>query len=561
MESEKQRRSIAEEKTRATPRKKRRQLSESDKKTLLIIGICTAAVLVLIGLLFGIYNMIINQTSLIPKNVCVAGVNVGGLTRQEATALVEKKVGTSYETTTMVVTILDRSVEISPSVSGVRLDVGKAVDAAIRFKRGNLTGTVDVDISACLSLDESAIREKLNSLAFQFNSGLSQSTYQVVGTCPPLDKPSQTQEGMTLVVTKGTPEYSINLDDLFSQVSLAYSRRDFAPTLECEKLEPEAIDWDAVFAQYCKLPVDAVMDEEKFEIIDETYGYGFSVTDAEILYEKAEYGEEIRIPFQYITPDVLKESFSEKLYADTLGSYSCKASINANMTAACEILNQVTMYPGDVFSFNSTVGPFTSANGYRKAPDCTEEEIMGGGVCVVASALYGSVLQSELSILEVNAHTYAQSYADVGMDAKIVWGAEDLRFVNNTNYPIKIEATASGGSVSVSLIGTEERDYKVQLQVKITKKLEYDVEYITMEPNNKDGYKDGDIITTPITGYKVDIFLRQIKNDGSSDTSVFDCTREYAVRNKQICSIVAPTEPPKPATPPEEPTTNSADPD
>ena len=554
MEGEKQRRTVAQKKTQDARRKGKPKLSESDKRTLMIIGICTAAVLVLIGLLFGIYHVLVNQTSVIPRNGCVAGVNVGGLTRKEATALLKEKVGTSYEDSSMVVTILDRSVEIFPSVSGAHLDIEKAVDTALRFKRGNATGTVDVDISACLSLNEDAIRAELNTLAFQFNSGLSQSTYEVVGTCPPLDKPSQNHEGMTLVVTKGTPEYSINLDDLYHQVALAYSRRDFAPTLECETIEPEEIDWDAVYAEYCIEPIDAVMDEEKFEIEDEVYGYGFDITDAKILYEKAEYGEEIRIPFQYITPEVLKESFSDKLYADTLGSYSCKATINANMTTACDKLNKVTLYPGDVFSFNSVAGPYTSANGYRNATDCFGEETMGGGICAVASALYGSVLESELSILQVNSHTYAQEYGDVGMDAEIVWGSKDLSFVNNTNYPIKIEAKASGGSVTVSLIGTEERDYRVQIQVKITKKLEYEVEYISMDPNNKEGYKDGDVITTPITGYKIDIFLRQIKNDGSADTSVFECSREYAVRNKQICSIVSPPEPTVPETTPPDPT-------
>ena len=53
-------------------------------------------------------------------------------------------------------------------------------------------------------------------------------------------------------------------------------------------------------------------------------------------------------------------------------------------------------------------------------------------------------------------HMFVVSYVDQGQDATVYWGQQDFKFKNSTNYPIRIDASVSGGKVHIALIGTKE---------------------------------------------------------------------------------------------------------
>ena len=78
-----------------------------------------------------------------------------------------------------------------------------------------------------------------------------------------------------------------------------------------------------------------------------------------------------------------------------------------------------------------------------------------------------------------------------------------FQFQNNTLYPIRIETKTEGGTATVSLIGTETRNYRTELEYEDVAKTEYDVTYQTMQANNPEGYRDGDYIVEPCHGYKI----------------------------------------------------------
>ncbi len=83
----------------------------------------------------------------------------------------------------------------------------------------------------------------------------------------------------------------------------------------------------------------------------------------------------------------------------------------------------------------------------------TVDEV-GGGVCQTSSTLYYACLRANLEITERYAHRYVPAYIDWGMDATVSWGGPDYKFTNNTNYPIKIVTTYSGGYLTVKILGT-----------------------------------------------------------------------------------------------------------
>ena len=89
-----------------------------------------------------------------------------------------------------------------------------------------------------------------------------------------------------------------------------------------------------------------------------------------------------------------------------------------------------------------------------------------------------------------------------------------------------------------------------------------DTVYEEYSPDNAEGYKDGDVIITPYTGYTV----RTFKNKYDKETKELIIREEdqvsiYKKRDKVVVKIVRPTEPPtEPPAPPAAPDTSTETP-
>ena len=104
--------------------------------------------------------------------------------------------------------------------------------------------------------------------------------------------------------------------------------------------------------------------------------------------------------------------------------------------------------------------PYTEENGYAMAPSYENGEVvdsMGGGICQVSTTLYNTLLLSEVEIVERYAHSREVSYVDPSMDAAIAGDIKDLKFRNNKETPIYIEAVLSDGNLRFNLYGKETR--------------------------------------------------------------------------------------------------------
>ena len=72
--------------------------------------------------------------------------------------------------------------------------------------------------------------------------------------------------------------------------------------------------------------------------------------------------------------------------------------------------------------------------------------------------LYVAVLKAELEVTERYSHSMIVHYVDPSMDAAIAEGLKDLKFINNTDAPIYIEASADGSTLHFAIYGHETRD-------------------------------------------------------------------------------------------------------
>lgn len=114
-----------------------------------------------------------------------------------------------------------------------------------------------------------------------------------------------------------------------------------------------------------------------------------------------------------------------------------------NLRVATRIINGMRIEPGEVFSFNGTLGKRTRAKGYKGAPALssgTHTSAVGGGICQVSTTLFNAVAKSGLEIVERHPHSIPSVYIAIGLDATVNWPNQDFRFKNTSEYPIYISA-------------------------------------------------------------------------------------------------------------------------
>ncbi|MBQ8625141.1 MAG: VanW family protein, partial [Agathobacter sp.] len=150
---------------------------------------------------------------------------------------------------------------------------------------------------------------------------------------------------------------------------------------------------------------------------------------------------------------------------DLLGTFSTDfSSSNAgrkkNVTNGCSKINGTLLYPGDTFSAYKATSPYTEKNGYGVGGAYSGGKLvesMGGGICQVSTTLYNAAIRAELKITQRNAHSMTVSYVDPSVDAAIAGTYKDLKFRNDYDFPIYIEGYCKKGILTFNIYGLETR--------------------------------------------------------------------------------------------------------
>lgn len=127
-----------------------------------------------------------------------------------------------------------------------------------------------------------------------------------------------------------------------------------------------------------------------------------------------------------------------------------------NIELAADRLAGTVVRPGEIFSQNKCLGPYTEARGFRAGPTYSGNRIItttGGGVCKIASLLYNVTILSNLPVVERHPHSLTVPYVPPGQDATVAYGVYDFRFRNNTQGPILIWAQSAGDTLYMAFYG------------------------------------------------------------------------------------------------------------
>ncbi len=260
---------------------------------------------------------------------------------------------------------------------------------------------------------------------------------------------------------------------------------------KCTKYDQEAVD------------VSLKRENGVFTVVDGQIGYVLDVeTSIDRVYDYLT-GDWDHKPTAIALDVVVSEpkGSAEELAVvqDVLGSYttsfaSSGAARVGNVTNGCNLINGITLYPGEEFSALEAVTPFTEANGYYMAASYASGKVvdsLGGGICQVTTTLYNAVLLSELEISQRHNHSMIVAYVSPAADAAIAESAgKDFCFVNNTEYPIYIEGIIKGRNITFNIYGKEYRDANrtVTYESEVLEVINPSVDVITADAAQPIGY-------------------------------------------------------------------------
>lgn len=145
-------------------------------------------------------------------------------------------------------------------------------------------------------------------------------------------------------------------------------------------------------------------------------------------------------------------------------------NVKTNIALAAGKLNGTVISPGEIFSFNRTVGDGSAANGFltgRVLYRDTAAYEPGGGICQVSSTLFNAMLLAGFNITERHRHSQPVRYVPLGLDATIRYGKKDLRMKNTHPSPLYLFTSINEKSLTIIIKGEKriQNDYEINTEV------------------------------------------------------------------------------------------------
>ena len=394
------------------------------------------------------------------RNIYIEDINVSGLTYDEA--LIKVKNTSLLKNRDITLHSYGKSFTIDGVEAGLTARVEDTVDKAMRYGKtknvliDGLANTMQFffrkTIVPSADVDAKVIRAKLSEFGTLIHGELVEHKLEVGD-----DK---------IICTPGHSGFSGETDDAYEQIREAINKERFSgirvtlTSTSPSKLTVEALD---AFAYANPQNARFEIKDNAIVVVDEVWGRYLDLDEAKPLIAMLrEGGEPVSIPYYKSEPEIKAQTLNEKLFNGTIASYSTSyggstANRSANVACAAAKINEKVLMPGEVFSFNETVGPRSKANGFFPAPEYANGETImgiGGGTCQVTTTLYNAVLYADLSIVSKLNHMFPVGYAPIGQDATVSDSGVDFKFMNNMEYPIKITAVTGGGKITISIVGT-----------------------------------------------------------------------------------------------------------
>lgn len=508
-----------------------------NKKIALGVSVGLVALIVLTYLGLCIY---VGSSQTVLPGVRAAQVELGGMTREEAAAALDAWVEQAYADAEYALRCADTTAYLNGGIAyldsaAASQDAYMVGRAELFLKRGavilsHLLGG-ETAVNCAVELNESGkeqLERALEELERAENVPLVETVWAVNG-----DK---------LTVTRGVTGVSVDREGALAALLTAMQQPgDQQVEVPAVLSEPAALELQQVHEQIYAQAADAYvqMDESgECRVVPHVVGIDFDAAQAQERFDVMNEGDTLQIPLTVTVPEMTQSKLRGMLFADVLGE--CSTNIGGteyrlnNVIVAAKAMNGKILMPGEVFSYNETLGPRTTTNGYLPAPAYiggkTVDDV-GGGICQNSSTLYLAVLRANLEIVTRTNHMYTVGYVPDGLDATVAYNAIDFQFRNSTPHPIRIEAAVSGRTMLVKLHGTDTENVTVKMETKTLSTTPYQVTY---KPDSTVAVGKTVVDTTAYTGRKVQVFRCVYDAQGNLVSRTQESMNNYRHRDKVI---------------------------
>ena len=125
--------------------------------------------------------------------------------------------------------------------------------------------------------------------------------------------------------------------------------------------------------------------------------------------------------------------------------------------------------PGEIYNFDKQIGPRIEARGFMPAPGIVGEgnleDVLGGGICQVATTLFNAVFEAGLEIVERHNHSLYFEHYPAGRDATVTADAKNFMFRNDTDHYVWVHGSSDGITTTFNVYGTKDgRTVKTDVQ-------------------------------------------------------------------------------------------------
>ena len=513
----------------------------------LVVGIVLGVLVLGYGAACAAAQMVYGHAAL--PNTTVLGLDVSGMSAQEAEQLWQEKGAAALESTAIdltrdgqtvgSVTLAELGVTVKPlyisraagcdSASDHPLTV---VESGWELLRSYLRPT---DVTPQLDVDGAKLTDTCETLADTLDCTLVDGSYRL-------------ENGQGLYITKPRDGEKLDGVALRTLLEQRLAARDLSPA-ECVYRERQAaaLDVQALHDELEGKTVSAVCDKATGRPTQSHVGVTFDVAAVQSQLDAAAPGAEFLADAEVQFPAVTTEELETAMFRDVLGTSTTKCAgpwgRHQNIRLAAKAINGNIYNPGEEFWYNAAVGQRTEARGFQPAAAYSGGRTVtsiGGGICQVSSTLYYATLLSDLKIVLRYAHMFDPGYMPVtGCDATVSWGGPDFAFRNDTDYPIKIVTSYNDDTneLTVTIMGTRVNDNYVVMTNQFLSYSEFKVVY-----KEDESVSPGDQVVDQYghNGYEVRTYRNVYDGEGKLLRSTVEATSDYDRGDKII--LVAPGE-------------------
>ena len=446
----------------------------------------------------------------VPRGTTIAGVAVGGKTADEAERSLEEGLADRVDAPLELV-LGDDERKVAPDDAGLSVDYAESVRAAgggdswaperlwTYFTGGH-------DLDAVVDLDEAKFDAMVSALdeeygnppvdgAVSFVDGKIRTVDPESGEALDADVARDAFEtaylGPTQVVELGFTTQEPEIDDadvatalkefanpavsepvtlVFDQTDVVLSPRDYTSALALKPvdgvLEPTLKKKRLVQVLDDALADDGAPEEATVKLVNgapvvvpDKPGVAFDQAEIDRIFldlvaaepGKRSAGVKAEVARSDFRTEDAKALNIKEVVADVDTQFPYAEYRNINIGRAAELVNGTVLKPGETFSMNETVGERTRANGFTEGIMIANgifKEDLGGGVSQMATTLFNGGFFAGLEDVEHKPHLFYISRYPVGREATVAWGSVDLKFKNNTDHGVLIEARVTPATPS-----------------------------------------------------------------------------------------------------------------